>query len=208
MSSVFVLSGISGTGKSTILEHSRSKGLKVLKSHTKHLLNMRFGVGESLKVPLELAYFLQAVAISDFDLGNEDRYDWMCERSILDQYYFRINRLKYVQNLSDFEDMFNAVKSYYNYITAFGKRNLVIIDIHNYDSSWILDSLLKDEFKRMLWKSVDDYLSDQISYKKWYFDMMDSLDIPYEVIRLDIQSLSHFNAEKRDEWITKNILNR
>lgn len=206
MKPTFVLSGMSCTGKSTILEHSRLFGVKVIKSHTKQLLDMRFGYGKDSFDFIAMAYFIQAISISDYDLDNEGKDIWMVERSILDQYYFLTCRGSVTQNKSEIADMNNVIKSYFMYITAFGKRPLTIVDINNYDASWVEKSLSEHITRRYLWNAPEPYFNDQLKYKLWYFNKLDELGIKYEILKLDILDISQFNPEVRENWIIKNIL--
>lgn len=206
MKPVYVLSGMSCTGKSTLLEHARTKGVKIIKSHTKQLLNMRFGYGKNSFDFLIMSQFMQVLSIADFDLGNEGKDIWMCERSIIDQYYFDLNKNGISQDLFEVDDMKNVIKSYFNYITSFGKKPLVIIDIYNYDKDWITASLSEHETRSYLWKSADEYIVSQSKYKEWYFNLLLELGINYEVIKLEIADISRFNSRVRDAWINNNIL--
>lgn len=206
---VFILSGISGTGKSCILEDSRRMGVKGLRSFNKFLLNVRFGYGQPSHRFLIMDMFMQAYHIQDFTRDEISNQTWMLERSVLDGYYFTIKKFGYQQSEQDIEDMNHMLGLYFQYLTNSGEKPLVIVDIWNLDRDWIARNLKEEDTRANCWDKVDEYLKDQQEYKIWYFNKLKDLGLDYEVIRLNIEDVERdFHPDYRRLWIYRNILNR
>lgn len=202
---VFVISGMSGTGKSCMLEDSRSIGCRVLRSNSKLLLNTRMGDGVKLYNFLLTDCFMQAVHIQDFMREVEDDKPWLVERSIIDHYYFGVVKSKYVQHQQDVDDMNRKIKDYFSLITENFTRDLVIVDIWNLDRGWISRSL-ENEFRKELVDSIDEYLTMQEGYKTYLYGKLKELEIPYDVIQLRVYDVkSQWTPDLRRSWIKEII---
>lgn len=206
---VFILSGMSGTGKSCILEDSRRMGVKGLRSFNKFLLDVRFGYGQPSYKFLIMDMFMQAYHIQDFSRNELGSETWMLERSVLDGYYFTIRRFGYQQSDQDIQDMNHMLDLYFGYLTDSGSRELVIVDIWNLDESWISKNLSEEWTRKNCWDEVPKYLESQEDYKSWYFKKLDELGIKYSKLDLRINNVQEdFTPDRRRLWIYENVLNR
>jgi hypothetical protein len=201
MSRVFILSGLSGTGKSGMIDVARESGYVVLKSFNKFLLDVRFGYGQPTHKFLVMDSFMQAYHTTDA-IGYESDKPWMVERSVIDHYFYSIHKNGYVQSETDKEDMNRMILTYFKFLTWDFTKQLVIVDIMNLDKNWINKVLSESKFRSMYWKSYEDYIYDQVKYKFWFFNKLDELKIPYSISHLDVTDLARdFSIEYRDDLI-------
>jgi len=197
---------MSGTGKSCILEDSRRQGVKGFRSFNKFLLDVRFGYGQPSYKFLIMDMFMQVYHIQDYDREDRGKVTWMLERSVLDAYYFVIEKFGYQQTEQDIEDMNHMLKIYFNLLTDDGSRPLVLVDIWNLDRDWIAKNISEEHTRSNCWSKVDEYLKDQENYKEWIYSKLKELDIKFTTLDLVIRKVSKdFTPDYRRTWIKENI---
>jgi len=208
--SVFILSGMSGTGKSCILEDARRMGAKGLRSFTKFLLDVRFGDGHPTHEFLLQSAFMQVYNIQDYDRDNLGKDTWVLERSVLDYYFYHIRNHSGEQSLFDVADMNHMLDVYFYLLTSDGDRKLYIVDIWNLDKNWIKRAMDEEWTRRNSFGGdVQTYLDAQNAYKTWFFSKLDELKIPYEKLTIKINNVeTDFTPEMRRAWIKDNILEK
>lgn len=204
---VFVLSGMSGTGKSCILEDSRLMGVKGLRSFNKFLLSVRFGYGQPTHKFLIMDMYMQVYHIRDFNRDTFRNEAWMLERCILDGYYFTTEVFGYKQTEQEINDMNHMLREYFKLLTDDGNKPLYIIDIVNKDRDWIAKNLHEEPTRENCWSKVDDYLESQDKYKCWYFTKLNELGIDYDTMHIEINDITNdFTPDYRRLWIYKNVI--
>ena len=205
---VFILSGISGTGKSCILEDSRLMGVKGLRSFNKFLLSVRFGYGQPTHKFLIMDMYMQVYHTQDFNRDTFRNETWMLERCILDGYYFATEVFGYKQDEGEINDMNHMIREYFNLLTDGGNKPLYIINIINRDKNWIAKNLKEEPTRGNCWSDVSDYLRSQSRYKQWYFTKLNELGIKYDVLLIDIDDINDFTPDYRRLWIYKNVISK
>lgn len=151
--------------------------------------------------------FMQVYHIQDYDREDRGKVTWMLERSVLDAYYFVIEKFGYQQTEQDIEDMNHMLKIYFNLLTDNGSRPLVLVDIWNLDRDWIAKNISEEHTRSNCWSKVDEYLKDQENYKEWIYSKLKELDIRFTTLDLVIRKVSKdFTPDYRRTWIKENIV--
>jgi len=164
------------------------------------------GNGVNLYEHLLTDCFMQVVHIQDFMRGSSENAPWVLERSIIDHYYFGVVKGKYVQNSIDVEDMNRKIKDYFSLVTDNFTRELVIVNIWNYDKDWISRSL-QNEFRQKLVDSVDEYLVMQYGYKSFLFDKLKELGVQYKLCCIEVHDVkTEWTPEIRRQWIKETLV--
>lgn len=202
---VFILSGMSGTGKSFILELARWYGIRPLKSFNKFLLDIDFGYGVPTKDYLIMNQLMQAYHIQDYEYPNNGSEKWIIERSIIDGYFYRIKSDKKLKLTSEYRlKISHIIEIYFNLVSSDKSRPIVIIDILNNDKTWIETTLNENKFRKSSFGNVSKYLEWQDTYKEFYFSTLDRLGIPYTKIPLVINDVTvDFTKSKVEKFVLK-----
>lgn len=207
--SVFILSGISCTGKSCFLEDSRVRGCKGLRSFNKFLLDVRFGYDKNTFDFLIMNTFMQAYQCQDYDRDEFNNHTVVVERSILDPYFYLLHIDRYVQSQSEVDDMNHMIKLYFYLLTNDGTKPIKIIRFINLDKDWITKSLNEEWTRKTAFPTVEGYLNQQDDYHTWFTKKLDELGIKYELDEIVIHDISKdWTPEMRRSYIESNVVNK
>jgi hypothetical protein len=204
----WILLGLSGTGKTCLAGDVKSMGGQRITTFNKWLLDNRFGDGVPSNLSLVKDSIMYLVHIHHWTQGLTFPEPLCIERCIIDQYFYLTQLAGYSQTKDEVKDMNHIIDLYLKYSTAFGKRELNIVDIWNLDRNWIKHNLDESESRRNFIPDEDTYLRVQGEYKDWYFSKLNEFTIPYKYYKIVVKDvLTDFTPEIRREWISKYIFN-